>query len=385
MSLALGLGLGPSYGGGIAFSPLSLFAAGEAGFWYDPGTISTLFQDAAGTTAVAAAADPDGLVLDRSKSLVLGSELVTNGDFSAGTTGYSTSNSGTLSVPSGQLIVTNGAASFGFAYTSISTVVGKTYQVSAGVVGASVSWLFRIGDDVGGASNTKLSTTGTTAGQTITGVFIATATTTYLRFGPNNSTLATTATIDNISVKELTGNHAALSGANTLRPRYLVSPARLVFDATDDRLLTTLNPTTSGTIAARLYGGTVSRVSLGSMAAADGRAFLALASDGALGAGIGTQSTSTIKGAVDIRSTWTTGIVTWNDTTVTLYQNGSSVYSAAQSGSVNTTVPFMLGCLNNNGTAASFWDGGIGAAIVLNRVMTASEVSSLTSYWSTIA
>ena len=48
------------------FSPLSLFAASEPGFWYDPSDLSTLFQDAAGTTPVTAAGQSVGLVLDKS-------------------------------------------------------------------------------------------------------------------------------------------------------------------------------------------------------------------------------------------------------------------------------------------------------------------------------
>lgn len=52
--------------GGVSFSPLSLFAASEPGFWYDPSDLSTLFQDAAGTTPVTAAGQSVGLVLDKS-------------------------------------------------------------------------------------------------------------------------------------------------------------------------------------------------------------------------------------------------------------------------------------------------------------------------------
>lgn len=51
---------------GAAFNPLSLFAAGEQGVWYDPSDMSTLFQDAAGTIPVTAAGQPVGRVLDKS-------------------------------------------------------------------------------------------------------------------------------------------------------------------------------------------------------------------------------------------------------------------------------------------------------------------------------
>lgn len=48
------------------YSPGALFAASEPGFWFDPSDISTLFQDAAGTTPVTAAGQPVGLMLDKS-------------------------------------------------------------------------------------------------------------------------------------------------------------------------------------------------------------------------------------------------------------------------------------------------------------------------------
>src|SRR5690554_4253942 len=48
------------------FTPLSLFSNGEQGAWYDPSDLTTLLQDAAGTTPVTASGDPVGLMLDKS-------------------------------------------------------------------------------------------------------------------------------------------------------------------------------------------------------------------------------------------------------------------------------------------------------------------------------
>lgn len=48
------------------FNVKSLFAKGEQGVWYDPSDLSTLFQDAAGTTPVTAVGQPVGLMLDKS-------------------------------------------------------------------------------------------------------------------------------------------------------------------------------------------------------------------------------------------------------------------------------------------------------------------------------
>jgi len=55
--------------GGVSltiFNPLSLFAAGEKGVWFDPTDISTLFQDAAGTIPVTAYGQKVGRILDKS-------------------------------------------------------------------------------------------------------------------------------------------------------------------------------------------------------------------------------------------------------------------------------------------------------------------------------
>lgn len=48
------------------FSPAQLFAGGEAGGWYDPSDVSTLWQDEAGTVAVTADGDPVARMDDKS-------------------------------------------------------------------------------------------------------------------------------------------------------------------------------------------------------------------------------------------------------------------------------------------------------------------------------
>jgi hypothetical protein len=48
------------------FSPADLFTGSEAGAWYGPSDLSTLFQDSAGTTPVTVATDPIGYVGDKS-------------------------------------------------------------------------------------------------------------------------------------------------------------------------------------------------------------------------------------------------------------------------------------------------------------------------------
>lgn len=50
----------------IAWTPAVLFAASEAGAWYDPSDFSTMFQDAAGTTPVTAVGQEVRRILDKS-------------------------------------------------------------------------------------------------------------------------------------------------------------------------------------------------------------------------------------------------------------------------------------------------------------------------------
>ena len=52
--------------GTASFSPAMLFTGSTTGVWYDPSDMTTLFQDAAGTTPVTAVEQPVGRMLDRS-------------------------------------------------------------------------------------------------------------------------------------------------------------------------------------------------------------------------------------------------------------------------------------------------------------------------------
>ena len=51
---------------GSAFSPASLFAAGEGGFWLDPSDFSTMYQDNLGVTPVTAVGQAVGRIEDKS-------------------------------------------------------------------------------------------------------------------------------------------------------------------------------------------------------------------------------------------------------------------------------------------------------------------------------
>lgn len=201
MRLGLGLGLGAARN---AVSPAALFAAGEVGAWYDPSDLTTMFQDSAGTTPVTAVGQPVGLRLDKSKGLVLGPELVTNGDFSNGTTGW-TANSATLSDNAGRLQVVTTAVNQG-ASQSFATVSGRRYQVSVTVVSATANYNIGYGNAFGQG---QVYDSGALSGaRTFTASFVSNGTSTVFWLYAAD---AGTFIFDNISVKELPGFHASQS------------------------------------------------------------------------------------------------------------------------------------------------------------------------------
>ena len=219
MAFGFGFGMPHIFFGSGAFSPASLFASGAPGVWYDPSDFTTLFQDSAGTTPVTAVEQFVGLMLDKSQGLAQGPELVTNGDFSNGTTGWASSSgfASSAAVVSGEFQVTATAA-FGRQIQAITCVVGRTYRVTcvARVVSGTVSALIERTLSTGGGLGPFAATT-STSNVTLSLVFTATATTEYICVGSGAGTTGQVMAFDNISVKELAGNHAFQS-TNGSRP-----------------------------------------------------------------------------------------------------------------------------------------------------------------------
>jgi hypothetical protein len=222
----LPIGLGSVAGFGVQqFSPADLFSAGEQGAWYDPSDFSTLFDDSAGTTPVSAPGNGAdvwvGLMLDKSKGLVLGPELVTNGDFSSGTTGWSVVAPATMTLSSGSLSVSrNGAAFVEQAAFDISVVAGKTYRLTCSVTSGPTNANAEIAI-ISSDRSTQLTPVAafrrTTVGA-LSGVYVAASTATVkVLIGIGGDTTGTTA-FDNISVRELPGNHAYQT-ASAKRPK----------------------------------------------------------------------------------------------------------------------------------------------------------------------
>ena len=180
----------------------AMFASGEQGAWYDPSDLSTLYQNSAGTKPVTAVGQPVGLMLDKSKGLVLGPELVTNGDFSNGTTGWIAANGATISSENGRLkVVAEGKSG---AYTSITCEVGKRYKLTfqgfpdTGTVRITVGSGFAQGNEYDSGVNASVDTA-------FSVIFTAARTTEVISTWSGSGG---TSYYDNLSVRELPGNHA---------------------------------------------------------------------------------------------------------------------------------------------------------------------------------
>jgi len=234
--------LGSLLGGGFSragFSPAILFANNEPGVWYDPSDLSTLFQDTAGTTPVTTPGQTVALMLDKSKGLTLGPELVTNGTFDSDTdwtkaAGWTISG-GTANFSSGAI--------FNSIYQTITTVAGLTYKLSFDC-SARTTGTFQIfaknTDDSGALLNSSVSVTSTGSYEFI---FTALSTITFFKLTPMTSGAG--ASFDNISVKEIPGNHAT-QPTTAARPTYQVDAGGrgyLSFDGLDDWMVTpTITP-----------------------------------------------------------------------------------------------------------------------------------------------
>jgi hypothetical protein len=270
----LGISLGLSSGLQPLFSPQNLLAGSTALVWLDFSDLTTLFQDAAGTTPVTAPGQPVGLALDKSQGLVLGPELVTNGGPFVNTTGWGSSGSN-LSVVSGKLRV-EASNIGGAANLTLTTVANTFYQVSV----SNVDNVSSHGWDIGfGGTFLPASSITTAANGSLTVLFLASGTSTTLAL---RSRLSSSAIVDfgSISVRELPGFHATASG--TSRPTYGVVPSRgrvnllTRTEEFDDAVWGTgLVSATPNTVAAP--DGTVTADTLGFGASAASRIFQTIA------------------------------------------------------------------------------------------------------------
>jgi hypothetical protein len=244
MRIGLGIGMRKPSGQTPVQRAINLLKSkgADAHLW-DFSTLTGLYQDSAGVTPVTAPDQPIGLCLDSMG--VLGSELVTNGDFSNGTTGWSNATGASLSVVSGALRSTStvsGASARIATQTVAGLTVGATYRVTANVLafGGAGAQAANPSMQIRNAADTVTTATIAATGLTnapISGYFVATDTSHRIRprWDGNASTNTTSyLDFDNISVREITGIHASqATSANKATFRASGSRTNAVFDATD--------------------------------------------------------------------------------------------------------------------------------------------------------
>lgn len=126
-------------------------------------------------------------------------ELVTNGTFDSGTTGWTAGANTTLSVVNGTLKILNNTTYAGYAYTEIQTVIGKKYKIRVNLSATNTANpIFYIGTS-GGSGNIYIYTNNVQIGYTEI-EFIAITTTTYLTLDNTNAITGNYTQWDNISV-----------------------------------------------------------------------------------------------------------------------------------------------------------------------------------------
>lgn len=202
------LGLGLSLTGNLqssGLSPSNLFSVpGSRGFFYDFSDYTTQFTDTAGTTPVTGVGQSLALVLDESQGMTPGPELVTNGDF-ATDTNWNKGTGWTISGGTANTVQPNNLQSI----SQTGTYPVATYRVQFTVSGYTAGVLTARFSGGGADSAPSVSANGTYT-------FLITTTGARTQFdilaaGGSGAT----ASIDNISVREIPGNHATQATAGS--------------------------------------------------------------------------------------------------------------------------------------------------------------------------
>lgn len=180
---------------------------------------------------------------------LLGSELVTNGDFESGTSGWSAYYSGTLNNTGNALNVVDAGAGGSRASTSITTVIGKTYKFVSDVLQVqSTNTVIAVSNAVN-LDGAFINSTITTPTNGVTVYFTATATTTFIGFKRSGGGVGITNIYDNVSVKESTKNNLARVDYDGTASSLLVEPQRTNLVTYSEELQSTTNVTLSNTIS----------------------------------------------------------------------------------------------------------------------------------------
>ena len=232
----------------------SLFANNEQGFAYDPNDLTTMFKDAAGTVPVTAVGQPLGLVLDKSgcgnhaRQTVSASRpilqqtpplsnvnLVTNGDFSDGLSGYSViGTNAKIAVLNNELVVTGNGNSYPGARKVINNLtVGKEYVISVKARQGTTTQAVNISVNISGV---RMSMFGTES-SVMSLKFTADATTKNVDLSISDAAATGTAYFDDLTLFEVKG--------------YRTDQNYIEYDKVDDKLITNLPAQLTGCTVVR--------------------------------------------------------------------------------------------------------------------------------------
>jgi hypothetical protein len=232
------------------FTPPKLFRAEDQGLWYDPSDLAAAYQESTSITP-AALGSVLGFVGDKRLGMVRGAELVVNGDFGNGLTGWNTVGAGgTFAVVSGALEITgNGVGSNPGKRQSVTGLtVDRCYEVTASASKNTAS---------SNAAITFAGTTVSTASATMAALrftVFATATSHNLDLVIGGASASGTAQFDNISVREIAGNHAKQATAGS---RPALSAGNVINYSSGTKSLVTTFPSALGsscTVARAVLG-----------------------------------------------------------------------------------------------------------------------------------
>ena len=225
------------FANGMAQVIKSLFANQEQGFAFDFNDLSTMYQDAAGTIPVTGVGQPVGLVLDKSKGLRTGENLIPQKSFAEGTTGW-VLQSGWVKAEGKVSNKTGGTA----LESPLQLVVGKLYIITLNTRRTSEGGSLSIRSGV--TIDTQMVNPSVDGIQSF--LLRPTVSTNTLRF----QSAGWYGDIHSVEVVEIYGNHAYQS-TSSKRPILKSSPTQLNYDGIDDVL--TVN------LPAQLTGCTVIR------------------------------------------------------------------------------------------------------------------------------
>jgi len=222
----------------VPFVPSSLFASGEDGAWYDPSDVTSLYQSLTGGDYADADGDVVGIMLDKSQMgsstaaafIAAQLDLVTNGTFDTDFTGWTTSGTPTVVSDRAEL---DRNGTIDIVRQTFTTVAGYGYILTGNVTGT----LGKIGIGTTSLNDDLLDASGLNGD--FQRFFVATGTTTHIYL----ITASTgTSSWDNITVKEIPGNHA-VAPSDAARPLYKTAGGLhwLEFDGVDDSMDTTNN------------------------------------------------------------------------------------------------------------------------------------------------